>query len=175
MRKHMRHNFCCLLLSILTLSACQSIAGAATAIPTQIQNTPVPTTTMTVFTDLSGFQSSGNVTEAEGVTLYSYIPIDTNDYGVTMGVSKKDLDTHSESYPLEKSSIVINGLSVKIGFQEDFVYNDVRVSTAYESLAFDFKYKDQFFSGEITNFAGEPAKARLLEILETLVIAITNV
>ena len=86
-----------------------------------------------------------------------------------MLVSNKEIDDHSENYSLERGEIIIEGVQVTIGYEEEFVMDGLKITNAYECLAFDFDYNNVFYSGEIYNTKGQPSKEILRNMLENFI------
>lgn len=123
--------------------------------------------------NLEGFNYKEQNT-GESVGIYGYNPVGEKDFSVTVMKSEEELTPHDETYILDKNTININDIPVKIGYRDNETYNGIQLWTAYESLAFDFKYQNEYYTGEISNTLGEPSKDKLDEILDNFIGAIVN-
>lgn len=124
---------------------------------------------------LAGFQFVSKINAgSETDTIYSFTPSNESNFSVTVLVESENSNIHSESYPLNKHTIDINGTQVSIGYQEEYIHNGIVFTNAYSSLAFDFEHQDKFFSGEVSNLKGEPSKDQLDTIVTKFVNSILN-
>ncbi len=117
---------------------------------------------------------SGFTLKSSQAGIYTYSPAGNSDFSVALTSSNENLDIHAETYPLEKSTKTINNIEVQIGYEEDYELNGTMLTNAHSSLAFDFKYEDKYYSGEISNLNGEPAKEELITILNKLILTFQN-
>jgi len=166
-------------ISILFLAGCSSEAPQK-EMPVE-KNTVVEVTEMGNPSTSSGQENLENLDSFEFIRktslgeneyIYSYTPINEDDFSVAMTVSEEGNSTFKEQYSLEKEIIDINSIQVEKGFTEEEYMGGIFIYYEYASLAFDFKINNKFYSGEITNLNSESSKEKLLAILEKLVTEI---
>lgn len=124
---------------------------------------------------LPGFALSAPVQQTGDITYYTYQPDGLEDYSVTIATGFSELGQHEGGrVDLERSQKDISGINVLFGYQEELTDQGVTLLVPYAKLAFDFEYKGEFYSGEVSNLQSNPSKKQLMGILEDFVVAIVG-
>jgi len=161
-----------ILVSVIILAGCSSEAPQKETI---IEKEEVVETVKKSLENLDAFEFNRKTSLGEDKYIYSYTPINKEDFSVAMTVSSEKKHALGEQYKLEKEIIEINSIQVEKGFTEEEYMGGIFVYYEYASLAFDFQINDKFYSGEITNLNSESSKEKLLAILEKLVVEVESV
>ncbi len=117
--------------------------------------------------NLAGFTLN---TEDDGI--YSFSSTSSN-HSPTVATGLENLEGHRDFYPLSREKITISSIPVEIGFNEadDFEGG----AEAHYSLAFDFTYKAEGMTGEISNLDFTSDKAGLQDTLKQFITALQRV
>lgn len=125
--------------------------------------------------DLPNFTLSVPKQEAGDITFYTYRPDGLDNYSITMATGFSELGRHEGGgFDLERDQKNISGIDVLFGYQEEFLEKGVKIAVAYGKLAFDFEYKGEVYSGEVSNLQYNPSKNQLMGILDDFVRAIAE-
>ncbi len=113
----------------------------------------------------SGFEGFREPIENSGV--YSTV---TKDGKYSLTYSSLDfLEVHSETFPVDREKVEVNGLKVDVGYNESNEFYK-----PYEKLAFDFKINKLNYSGEVSSLNSESDKNGLMQTLTKFISEIAT-